>query len=61
MASAPGGGYNERREGSEVPGHHNLEAYLEEWIEAAGIVGDKKVRSARAANETRIQWQGQMF
>ena len=60
MASAPGGGYNERREGSQVPGHHNLEAYLEEWIEAVGIVGDKKVRSARAANETRIQWQRQI-
>jgi len=41
---------HERREGSEVPCHHNLEAYLEAWIEAAGIAGDKKVRSARATN-----------
>jgi len=41
---------HERREGSEVPCHHNLEEYLEAWIEAAGIAGDKKVRSARATN-----------
>src|SRR6266851_3882332 len=41
---------HERREGSEVPCHHNLEAYLEAWIEAAGIAGDKNVRSARATN-----------
>ena len=41
---------HERREGSEVPCRHNLEAYLEAWIEAAGIAGDKNVRSARATN-----------
>lgn len=26
----------------EVPAHHNAEAYLDEYIEAAGIAGDKK-------------------
>jgi integrase/recombinase XerD len=41
---------HERREGSEVPCHHNFEAYLDAWIEAAGIAGDKKVRFARATN-----------
>jgi hypothetical protein len=48
MASTPSCGYT-RREGSEVPCHHNFEAYLDAWIEAA-IAGDKKVRFARATN-----------
>jgi hypothetical protein len=47
MASAPGGGYARGGKGPKVPCHHNLKAYLEAWIEAAGIAGDKKVRSAK--------------
>jgi integrase/recombinase XerD len=32
----------------EVPSHHNLEAYLDAWINAAGIAGDKKVYCCRS-------------
>jgi hypothetical protein len=40
---------------SEVPAHHNAEAYLDAYIEAAGIAGGRKgllFRSAKAKTGT---------
>ena len=34
----------------ELPAHHNLEAYLDAYIEAAGIRDDKKGSLFRSAN-----------
>src|SRR5260370_31904804 len=49
----------------EVPCHHNLATYLDAWINAAGISGDKKGRSSgRSGRETslsRIRWRERTF
>ena len=37
----------------EVPAHHNAEAYMDAYIEAAGIVGDKKGPPFRSVNKHR--------
>lgn len=37
----------------EVPAHHNAEAYLDAYIEAAGIAGDKKGPLFRSLNRRR--------
>jgi site-specific recombinase XerC len=48
----------------EVPCHHNLAAYLDAWINAAGMAPKRKRRSSgRSGRETalpRIRWRGQM-
>jgi integrase len=49
----------------EVPCHHNFTTYLDAWIKAAGIAGDKKgpllARSGRATGSPKTQWHGPMF
>ena len=37
----------------EVPAHHNAEAYLDEYLESAGIGGDKKSPLFRSVDKTR--------
>ena len=49
----------------EVPCHHNPAAYLDAWIDTAGIVGDKKGPLFRAIRKgtslPRIRWHGRTF
>ena len=37
----------------EVPAHHNAEAYLDAYLEAAGIAADKKAPLFRTVDATR--------
>lgn len=37
----------------EVPAHHNAEAYVDEYLEAAGIAGEKKTPLFRSVNKHR--------
>jgi integrase len=46
--------HEKRGKRHEVPCHHNLVAYLDAWIDAAGIVADKKgplLRAIRRGNK----------
>ena len=37
----------------EVPAHHNAEAYMDAYLEAAGIAGDKKTPLFRSVDKSR--------
>jgi site-specific recombinase XerD len=45
----------------EVPAHHNVEAYLDAYLEAAGIAGQKKSQLFRTINKSRQLTESPMY